>query len=86
MTAVANGKCTIKVVSKERDDSEDDSEDDPTEAMDNSSENNIVTTVEVFVGTYMEQVVQKSAHEYRLKNTPRGNSRSIFLFKHRLKE
>lgn len=74
VTAVANGKCTIKVASK---------------ATENTSENaksNIVTTVEVFVGTYMEQVVQKSAHEYRLKNTPRGNSRSIFLFKHRLKE
>ena len=68
VTAVANGECTIKVVSKDRDDpkedSEEDSEEDPTEATDNSSKNNnIVTTVKVFVGPYMEQVIQKSVTE-----------------------
>ena len=59
VTAVANGEYTIKVVSKETDDSEDD----PTEATDNSSENNKVATVKVFVGPCMEQVIQKSVTE-----------------------
>ena len=51
VTAVKNGKCTINVYSK------------ATTAIANSNKNNKVTTVEVFVGPYISQVIQKSVTE-----------------------
>ena len=51
VTAAKNGKCTITIYSK------------ATETTADSSKNNKVTTVEVFVGPCIEQVIQKSTTE-----------------------